>query len=104
MQVSEQFLIGKTIGRAAKPKAGQERYYKQHNIPGRNEIVYVRPIRESGKPPWQKEMYYEHLKPLIEKVDPEYAKDEDYAVQVSVYDSDKGDFCKQHTGEIIGYF
>eukprot|EP01050_Picozoa_sp_SAG11_P021182 SAG11_NODE_3717_length_2262_cov_4.740638_1_plen_324_part_10 len=98
MQVSEQFLIGRTIGRTARPKAGQEDYYKRHNMADRqHEIVYIRPISESGKPAWQKKLYYDHLKPLIEKVDPEYATDEDYGVQVSVYDSDKGDFCKQHT-------
>ena len=43
MQVSEQFLIGKTIGRTAKPKSGSEQYYKQHNMADRqHEMVYVR--------------------------------------------------------------
>ena len=100
MQVSEQFLIGKTIGRTAKPKSGSEQYYKQHNMADRqHEMVYVRPICESGKPDWQKDLYYNDAKPLIEMIDPEYARDEDYAMQVSVYDSDRGDFCQQHTDD-----
>ena len=61
MQVSEQFQIGKTIASTAKPRAGQEQYYRQHNIRRRrrNEMVYIRPIHESGKPDWQKKLYYD---------------------------------------------
>ena len=68
----------------------------QHNLKA-HEQVYIRDARESGKPKWIKHLYSDHLVPLLEEVDPQYAgKHEDYAVQVTLYDSSKRDSCKEH--------
>jgi len=57
--------------------------------------VYSRDIRDSGKPDWQKDLYFDFLKPLIHAIDSNWPDEHDnWVVQVNAMK--EGDLIKSH--------
>ena len=93
MKVTAQFLIGRTTTyRVAKHS---RKFYRPHNFKD-HEWVYMRNVQHCSKPKLQKMLYTEHFLPLLTNIDPDYALNEDFAVQLSVYESAADDFCGWH--------
>ena len=94
---SHYFRIGRSLSHAPKAPAGQEQYYGPHSIPKHTDkLVYKRNPREGGKPQYQKD-FFDNASGVIRTIAPEWAgDDEDFAVQLKVYDSDNGDYCNEN--------
>ena len=87
----------RSLSHAPKAPAGQEQYYGPHSIPKHTDkLVYMRNPREGGKPQYQKD-FFDNASGVIRTIAPEWAgDDEDFVVQLKVYDSDNGDYCNEH--------
>jgi hypothetical protein len=91
-KVSHQARIGRSLSHASKPPKGQEQYYAEHNM-RKDKMVFIGDNKT--KPEWLKDLYKDHLTPLICKAAEDWAgKDGDWAVQLLVYKD--GDYCEEH--------
>jgi hypothetical protein len=89
-------MIGRTLCKAPTVPAKSRAYYKEHIIVGKHPYYAVDP-REGGKPEWVRQLYIDHLLPLIELLDAGYTEGLDFVAQLTLYDAANNDYCRLHS-------